>query len=64
MRLSVRPPVRAPRRVAEPRLAEPATRRDSTDGGTQPRSAPTVVHDLVDEWGLGSFPASDPPANW
>lgn len=22
------------------------------------------VYDLVDEWGIGSFPASDPPANW
>lgn len=20
--------------------------------------------DIVDEWGCGSFPASDPPANW
>ena len=20
--------------------------------------------DIVDEWGLQSFPASDPPANW
>ena len=20
--------------------------------------------DIVHEWGLGSFPASDPPANW
>jgi hypothetical protein len=20
--------------------------------------------DIVDEWGVGSFPASDPPANW
>lgn len=20
--------------------------------------------DLVDEWGMQSFPASDPPANW
>jgi hypothetical protein len=20
--------------------------------------------DIVDEWGLGSFPASDPPSNW
>ena len=23
-----------------------------------------VVWDLVDEWGVQSFPASDPPANW
>ena len=21
-------------------------------------------HDIVEEWGLQSFPASDPPANW
>jgi hypothetical protein len=20
--------------------------------------------DIVDQWGAGSFPASDPPANW
>jgi hypothetical protein len=20
--------------------------------------------DIVEEWGIGSFPASDPPANW
>jgi hypothetical protein len=23
-----------------------------------------VPHDVVDEWGVQSFPASDPPANW
>jgi hypothetical protein len=23
-----------------------------------------IAQDIVDEWGLQSFPASDPPANW
>jgi hypothetical protein len=27
------------------------------------RSVPVPV-DIVEEWGLQSFPASDPPANW
>jgi hypothetical protein len=31
-----------------------------TDTG---RAAPSAW-DLVDEWGMDSFPASDPPANW
>ncbi|MEU0878190.1 hypothetical protein ABZ345_06295 [Lentzea sp. NPDC005914] len=30
-----------------------------------PPSAPgTASTDLVEIWGHGSFPASDPPANW
>ena len=29
-------------------------------------AAPTwdLAWDIVDQWGAGSFPASDPPANW
>jgi hypothetical protein len=28
--------------------------------GTPPGPTP----DIVDQWGMASFPASDPPANW
>jgi hypothetical protein len=27
-------------------------------------SPPTTAIDIVDQWGMHSFPASDPPANW
>ncbi|GAB3350360.1 hypothetical protein [Modestobacter lapidis] len=29
-----------------------------------PRRSRAAVVDVVEEWGLGSFPASDPPSNW
>jgi hypothetical protein len=28
------------------------------------RTSEWCPQDIVDEWGAGSFPASDPPANW
>jgi hypothetical protein len=38
--------------------AAPSVRSTRTD---RPAWCP---EDIVDEWGAGSFPASDPPANW
>jgi hypothetical protein len=40
-----------------PRLARPSWEPAVT--GTE-----LPVWDIVDEWGVQSFPASDPPANW
>jgi hypothetical protein len=34
--------------TADQRLAEPVN----------------IIDDIVDEWGMQSFPASDPPSNW
>jgi hypothetical protein len=41
------------------RVAVPA-RRSAADKSLRERPA----RDIVDEWGVQSFPASDPPANW
>ena len=40
---------------------------EATNGNaveTHPPRDTHAVRDIVDEWGYGSFPASDPPANW
>ena len=51
-----------------PRLAGPPPQIQA-DRGAEPadRSAQVfdwLPQDIVEEWGLQSFPASDPPANW
>ena len=45
------------RRTARPQLGAVIGRV----GVTSATSPPT---DIVDQWGMQSFPASDPPANW
>jgi hypothetical protein len=61
---TARAPVSAPRRFTppsarrEPVVPEPAI----ADGGRV--AAATSASDIVDQWGLQSFPASDPPSNW
>jgi hypothetical protein len=36
----------------------------ATDATLRNVDAPPPAPDIVDVWGQGSFPASDPPANW
>lgn len=62
----VAPEVSSPApRTALPRAAAPARVRH---GGALVRvgeaRAALPPDDIVDQWGVQSFPASDPPANW
>jgi hypothetical protein len=66
-----RMPVTGTRRVdcEQPRRSDPMVGSDvpqsesGATGDTHVGGRPDFA-DLVDEWGLQSFPASDPPANW
>lgn len=44
--------------VAGDTCAWPRTEKEPSERG------PREPRDIVEEWGWGSFPASDPPANW
>jgi hypothetical protein len=48
------------------RSARSAPQRvSSLAGSSVPRArGKDEPQDIVEEWGWGSFPASDPPANW
>lgn len=45
-------------------LPQAETGVEPTSRQRQPDRPPWRPEDIVDEWGAGSFPASDPPANW
>ncbi len=36
----------------------------TSSSSERPTTPPSGSWDIVDEWGMDSFPASDPPANW
>ncbi|SOC49656.1 hypothetical protein SAMN05660748_2387 [Blastococcus aggregatus] len=56
MSLALSPPAVRP----APRSAVAQTRRSQP----VPTRSQLPVTDVVEDWGLASFPASDPPSNW
>jgi hypothetical protein len=55
------PPAHARGRANHLRAVSPLPTRQSPSRPTRREPQPV---DIVDMWGYGSFPASDPPANW
>jgi hypothetical protein len=47
-----------------PVLVDAAPHPEGTTRRTTPATRRRAPIDLVEEWGLQSFPASDPPSNW
>lgn len=48
-------------------LAGPRIRRGTVAAagpGRHDRAVTPPAVDIIDQWGMDSFPASDPPANW
>lgn len=45
-------------------MAVPLGTEPEPDAGDDAAGGETPALDLVDTWGIESFPASDPPANW
>ena len=45
-------------------FAVPSTQPTATSQDDLTDEPTTPEWDLVDDWGMASFPASDPPSNW